>query len=169
VQLVDGEVVVNTPGNAHGLVVTNIFAKLVTFTDGHPGRGQVGLAVEATVNAGNVYTPDVWWAREGRPDAAAGRLDAVPDLAVEVRSPATWRFDSGTKRRRYGEAGTAELWLVDHLARRIVVHRRSSVDASSSGAGGFGAPFTVTTGELLVTPLLPGFSLDLEEVFRPER
>jgi Uma2 family endonuclease len=119
-----------------------------------------------TVNDTNVYAPDVWWARDGRPDTSDStsgghRLDVVPDLAVEVRSPATWRHDSGPKRRRYGEAGTAELWLVDHQARKITVHRRSS-----AGSTGFDATLTVVVGELLVSPLLPGFSLDLEDTFR---
>jgi len=169
VQLVDGVAVADAPGPAHQLVVGRIFAKLVTFTTAKPGRGVAGLALDVVVNATNVYAPDVWWARDGRPDAAAGRLDVVPDLAVEVRSPATWRYDSGPKRRRYGEAGAAELWLVDHQARKVVVHRRSSADPASArtGPGGFGATFTVTAGELLLSPLLPGFSLDIEDVFAP--
>ncbi len=161
VQLVEGAAVVDAPGAAHQAVAGNVFARLVAFTGAKPGRGTVGLAVAVAVGTRDVYAPDVWWAREGRPDAAAGRLDAVPDLAVEVRSPATWRYDSGPKRRRYGMAGTAELWLVDPQARRIVVHRRSSVESKN-----FDSSFTVTAGELLVTPLLDGFSLDLEEVFR---
>jgi Uma2 family endonuclease len=165
VQLVDGAVVVDSPAAAHQLVVGTIFAKLVTFTGGQPGRGVAGLALAVTVDDTNVYAPDVWWARDGRPDAppsppGAHRL-VVPDLAVEVRSPATWRHDSGPKRRRYGEAGTAELWLVDHQARKITVHRRSSAEARA-----FDTSLTVTVGELLVSPLLPGFSLDLEDTFR---
>jgi Uma2 family endonuclease len=162
VQLVDGAVVADVPADAHQAVVGNIFAKLVTFTGGAPGRGVAGLAVPVMVDAANVYAPDVWWAREGRPDATAGRLDVVPDLAVEVRSPATWRHDSGAKRRHYGEAGTAELWLVDPQARRILVHKRTSVEST-----GFDATRTVTVGDLLLTPLLDGFFLDLEQTFKP--
>ncbi|HVF14253.1 MAG TPA: Uma2 family endonuclease [Acidimicrobiales bacterium] len=164
-QLVDGAVVVDAPAAAHRAVAGNIFAKLAVFTGGQAERGVAGLALDVTVNPGNVYAPDVWWAREGRPDAAAGRLDAVPDLAVEVRSPATWRYDSGPKRRHYGEAGTAELWLVDPQARRIVVYRRSSTGPCLPGGGGFADSFTVTVGELLLSPLLPGFSLDLDQIF----
>ena len=164
-QLVDGAVVVDAPAEVHQAVADAIFAKLVTFTGGQVGRGVAGLALGVTVTANNVYLPDVWWARDGRPDTSTGvggakRLDVVPDLAVEVRSPATWRYDSGPKRRRYGEAGTAELWLVDGPARRIVVHRRASADSA-----GFDSTLNVTLGELLVSPLLPGFSLDLEHVF----
>jgi Uma2 family endonuclease len=161
VQLVDGAVVVDRPSEVHDLVAGRIFAKLVTFTGAQAGRGTAGLAVPVTVTADNVYAPDVWWARPGRPDAEAKRLDAVPDLAVEVRSPATWRYDSAAKRRRYGEAGTAELWLVDHQARKVVVHRRSAADSR-----GFDATFTVPAGEILLSPLLAGFVLDLVDTFR---
>lgn len=165
VQLVDGAVVADVPADAHQTVAGNIFAKLVTFTGGAPGRGVAGLALPVMVNATNVYAPDVWWAREGRPDTSPGtgdgRLAVVPDLAVEVRSPATWRHDSGAKRKHYGEAGTAELWLVDPPARRVVVHRRTSADAA-----GFDVTRTVTVGDLLLTPLLDGFFLDLEQAFK---
>ena len=160
VELVEGAAVVDAPGAAHQAVAGHIFAKLIAFTGAKPGRGTVGLPVAVVVGARDVYAPDVWWAREGRPDTAAGRLDSVPDLAVEVRSPGTWRYDSGPKRRRYGMAGTAELWLVDPQARKITVHRRSSADAN-----GFDASFSVVVGEFLVSPLLPGFSLDLEQIF----
>jgi Uma2 family endonuclease len=166
VQLVDGAVVADVPADAHQSVAGNIFAKLVTFTGGAPGRGVAGLARPVMVDPTNVYAPDVWWAREGRPDAAAGRLDVVPDLAVEVRSPATWRHDSGAKRRHYGEAGTAELWLVDPQARRILVHRRTSPDVTGFNATGFDVTRTVTVGDLLLSPLLDGFFLDLEQTFR---
>ncbi len=162
VQLVDGEAVVDAPGETHQAVAGRIFAKLVTFTGAKAGRGVAGLPVAVTVNPTNVYAPDVWWARDGRADAAAGRLDSVPELIVEVRSPATWRHDSGVKRRRYGEAGSAELWLVDPPARKITVHLRVAVDVA-----GFGRTYSVTVGDLLVTPLLPGFSLDLADTFRP--
>lgn len=36
-----------------------------------------------------------------------------PQLAVEVRSESTWRFDVGPKKRVYEEAGLGEQWLVD--------------------------------------------------------
>lgn len=161
VQLVEGAAVVDSPGPAHGEVAGRVFAALAAFTTAAAGRGRAGLPVPVVAGPRDVYRPDVWWARDGRPDAAAGRLDTVPDLAVEVRSPATWRYDSGPKRRRYGQAGSAELWLVDPPAGKVTVHRRTSVAAT-----GFDTAFAVTTGELLVTPLLPGFSLDLERLFR---
>ena len=53
----------------------------------------------------------------------------MPDLAVEVRSPSTWRFDIGTKKRGYEAAGLGELWLVDTVGDRVIVHRRSHPDA----------------------------------------
>ena len=49
----------------------------------------------------------------------------VPDLAVEVRSPSTWRFDIGARRPTTSGYGAGELWLVDTAADVVFVFRRS--------------------------------------------
>jgi Uma2 family endonuclease len=66
--------------------------------------------------------PDVlWFAGPPALDGSGPRRD--PDLVVEVRSPSTWRYDLGRKRELYVEHGVPELWLVDTVARRVLVHR----------------------------------------------
>jgi Uma2 family endonuclease len=41
-----------------------------------------------------VYAPDLWWCSEAHaPNRSDIRLPAVPDLAVEVLSPSTRRYD----------------------------------------------------------------------------
>lgn len=52
-------------------------------------------------------------------------LDFVPDLAVEVRSPSTWRYDTTVKFRLYEVAGVGEVWLVDTASKSVLVSRRS--------------------------------------------
>jgi hypothetical protein len=42
-----------------------------------------------------------------------GRIESLPDLAVEVRSPSTWRYDVGKKKATYERGGLPELWPVD--------------------------------------------------------
>ena len=49
----------------------------------------------------------------------------MPDLAVEVRSPSTWRYDVGAKKDGYERHGLPELWLVDTEARSVLVYRRA--------------------------------------------
>ncbi|MGI8750209.1 MAG: Uma2 family endonuclease [Thermoleophilaceae bacterium] len=84
----------------------------------------------------------------------------MPDLAVEVRSPSTWRFDVGVKRTAYEQHGLPELWLVDTAAGAVMVFRRSA-----PGARGFDVALEVAGGQRLESPLLLGFSIAAGELF----
>jgi Uma2 family endonuclease len=84
----------------------------------------------------------------------------VPDLAVEVRSPSTWRYDIGAKKSAYERAGLPELWLVDVAADVVLVFRRSSPRAAS-----FDVALELGRDDALGSPLLPGFALALGALF----
>jgi Uma2 family endonuclease len=86
-------------------------------------------------------------------------VQRVPDLAVEVRSESTWRYDIGVKKARYESAGVAELWLVDTRAPSVLVFRRSAPQAPA---------FDLARARRasLASPLLPGLALDLTRLFR---
>ena len=147
VELIAGEVVFVTPtggsasfaqveiahalrARATGLVLTDVFVRV--------GESFLG--------------PDVAWWRPGRePLIGPGAIDRVPDLVVEVLSPATRANDLGPKRRAYLDGGVSELWLVDPAARTVLV-----VDA---------------TGErtLATEDALPGLSLPVRALFTPSR
>jgi Uma2 family endonuclease len=81
-------------------------------------------------------------------------------LAVEVRSPTTWRFDIGRKKANYERYGVGELWLVDTAADVVMLFRRSRADAP-----GFDVSLDFNPGDALTSPLLPGFSLAVSEIF----
>ena len=81
-------------------------------------------------------------------------------MAVQVRSPSTWRYDIGTKKGTYERLGVAELWLVDTAADEILVYRRSSPNVAE-----FDVALELTTTDSLTTPLIPGFSLDVAALF----
>ena len=85
----------------------------------------------------------------------------MPDIGAEVRSPSTWRFDIGAKKRGYERQGLPELWLVDTEAAEIVVFRRSR-----AGTAEFDVALELAAGDHLESPQLSGFSLDLEELFK---
>ena len=160
-QLIEGEVVVNQPALPHQLLVGRSYARLLAWTEEAPGRGLACLSVDVRVTPTNVYGPDVWWVgEERRPAPGQLALVGVPDLVVEVRSPSTWRFDIGSKRVRYEEAGVAELWLVDTSAASVLVYRRSAPQAT-----GFDVALELESGDHLTSPLLAGFALDLDEFF----
>lgn len=108
----------------------------------------------------NVFASDVWWvAEEHKLSRDDKRFYLPPDLAVEVRSPSTWRFDTGPKKDTYERLGLPELWLVDTKAEKVLVHRRSSSEAST-----FDVTLEIGATEVLTSPLLPGFTLAVSEL-----
>jgi Uma2 family endonuclease len=160
-QLIDGEIVVSEPTRLHQEVLGRIYRRLADWVDGAPGRGEAGIPVNVVLDDHNVFAPDVWWAsEEHRQPIEEPNLVGPPDLAVEVRSPSTWRYDLMVKRATYERLGLAELWLVDTPARRALVFRRSSPEAP-----GFDVYLEVGESETLTSPLLPGFTLDLTGLF----
>jgi Uma2 family endonuclease len=84
----------------------------------------------------------------------------MPDLAIEVRSPSTWRYDIGAKKAGYERHGLRELWLADTAAGVVLAFRRSARDAPA-----FDVALELSREQSLSSPLLPGFSLALAELF----
>lgn len=161
-ELVEGELVVSHPRLIHQQLMLEIVMHLRRWTEAGPDRGEACLPLDVQLDDHNVYAPDVLWYRAGR---APHRHDPapypVPDLAVEVRSPSTWRYDVGAKKNLYERRhGLPELWLVDTAADGVLVFRRSA-----PGATTFDVAEELARGETLTSPLLPGFALPLCELF----
>ena len=161
-QLVDGALVVNEPTLPHQFAAKNILFALDSWTRGDSGRGLASMPADFRFDDRNIYAPDVWWVGEGRKPARGDLyLRGLPDLIVEVRSPSTWHKDLGRKKLRYEAAGVAELWFVDTEADTVLVFRRSSPDCAA-----FDVDMELGEGDTLTSPLLPGFALPVEDVFR---
>ncbi len=159
-QLINGEIVVTEASLRHQRIAGEIYFQLTTWLRAHPGHGEAGFPVDVHLDDINVFAPDVWWVPEdARPGRDAKRIIGPPALAVEVRSPSTWRFDV-LKKRTYERLGLAELWLVDTAADGMLVYRRSS-----AGGAEFDVGLEATAHEVLTTPLIPGFSIDLAGLF----
>src|SRR5687767_6115498 len=94
--LVEGEVVMGQPAPLHQKVAGTLLVALLQWTGGAGGRGHAYMPLDVSIDDRNVYAPDLCWFREERDPAAEGATPfALPDLAVEVRSPSTWRYDIG--------------------------------------------------------------------------
>ena len=160
-ELIDGELVVNEPGWLHNEAQLEIAFALKSWTRSGTERGSVGLPLDVLLDDQNVYEPDVVWYRHGRAPKRDDPLPyPVPDIAVEVRSPSTWRFDIGAKKANYERYGAAELWLVDTAADVVLLFRRSKPDGRD-----FDVSLELTAANALTSPLLPGFSLPVGEIF----
>jgi len=122
------------------------------------------LPLDVQLDERNVFKPDIlWYADDRAPARHAEPPSPMPDLAVEVRSPSTWRYDIGAKKAAYERRGLPELWLVDTAAEAVLVFRRSKRDAPT-----FDVALELGVGEALASPLLPGFALAVGKLFRRE-
>ncbi len=161
-ELIGGALVdMHDPRLPHELVRMEILDALRSWSRAERARGLAIGSIEVLIGARDVYGPDVLWYRADRvPPRDADRPYPVPDLAVEIRSPSTWRYDIGAKKSGYERAGLPELWLVDTAADEVLVFRRSAPDAPL-----FDVALELTRDEQLTSPRLPGFELALDAVF----
>ncbi|MDQ6776653.1 MAG: Uma2 family endonuclease [Actinomycetota bacterium] len=164
-QLIDGEVVMDEPTVGHQVVAMRIQYALNDWTRAAPGRGEVFIPINVLMDEHNVFGPDISYLRETRvPTEDVHHIDGPPDLAIEVRSPTTWRYNVGKKMRSYERLGLPELWLVDSPVATVLVYRRSRPNVAD-----FDVALELTRGESLTSPLLPGFALALDATFAPLR
>jgi Uma2 family endonuclease len=160
-QLVDGAIVLTEPRPIHSALQVRLVTALARWAESGEGRGLVLTPTDVILDEYNVYGPDVLWiAERHRPRDLNERLSRLPDLCVEIRSPSTWRYDVGAKKSAYEAAALPELWLVDDVARTVLVFRRSGPEAAS-----FDIALELGRGDRLTSPQLAGFELALDELF----
>ncbi len=143
----------------HGKIVANVTVLLGLHVRQHP---------ELSLSAGDPGTrlsrgpdvlrgPDVGVVRierEPKGTGSDGWLEGAPDLAVEVVGDAQSPAELTRKALQYLRAGAGMVWVVDGLARRVVVYTPPNAVAVLS------ADDTLNGGDVL-----PGFSCRVAEFF----
>ena len=160
VQLIAGELVVTSGTPAHQFVVARLARTLEDWAEQHHPGTHAYPGLDVRLGDEDVFKPDVAWSSTPHDPFTARREELWPDLVVEVRSPSTWRFDVGRKKRLYEQSGVRELWLVDLDARSVLVFRRSR-----SGVPTFDAGAELFADDTIASPLLPGFTLPVSALF----
>ncbi len=158
-EIIDGELYVTpSPNTKHQTVSMNLSGLLWNYIQQHP-IGQVFAAPFDTVfSEFDVVEPDLLYiARERLEVSTRNNVRGAPDLVVEILSPGTRRTDELVKPKLFERFGVREYWVVDPELNTIKISRLSGtafVHAAELGAG-----------DSLTTPLLPGFSVSLTDVF----
>jgi Uma2 family endonuclease len=158
-ELIDGAYVVSpTPTPRHQHLVGYIFRMLGNHLEDHPEQGVVLVApMDCVLRAerpGLALQPDVLFLSPEREHLIQQAVMGAPDLAVEVVSPSGARYDAIRKREYYRQFGVREYWLVWPEDERVDVI-----------TGDFAAARTLQAGDMLETPLVPGFALDVARLF----
>lgn len=148
-QLIGGVLIVpdDAPGWHHRRALSQLQARFVVHRDSHP---HTGTMLRRFAAPGDEPGPDLWWV----PDDDRPVLDtrpwhhAAPVLVAQAPT-------AGPPPDHHLRTGALEAWIVDGDTATVTVHRRGE------------EPVAHTT--TLSTALIPGWVVDLEEVFRPSR
>ncbi len=161
-EIVDGELYVSKqPHLDHQIVGGKIYALLEQWSE----QTQTGIAV---FTPGVIFAddddvvPDVIWISNERLATALqpdGKLHSAPELVVEVLSPGNInvRRDREAKLKLYSRRGVLEYWIASWQERRIEVYRRENAVLKQVS--------TLYEGDILESPLLPGFRCEVRRIF----
>ena len=125
-ELVDGAIVVTPAGMRHSGVAARITVILGSFVlPRHIGEIDTeGVGIQ--LPTGNVRSPDTCFVRKEKLPGGRSPVDygqVVPDLVVEVLSPADSPGQLRRKVDEYLSCGVPLVWVVDPDRRTVLVHR----------------------------------------------
>ena len=159
-ELIDGDLImVPAPNLKHQTVQVRLGERLARFVREN-SLGMLFFApCDVVLSDTDVVQPDLLFVSSDRANllSSGENVRGAPDIVIEILSPATAERDRGYKRALYAKHGVAEYWMVDPSAETVLIHRldsRALVVAQ-----------TFRREQTLRSPLLPGFALDLEDVF----
>lgn len=158
-QLLEGQLVREpAPKPYHQHVSVKLLYHLCQYVEEH-GTGVVyNCPVDVVLSDINVLQPDILFiSRDRLSILEEDCIRGAPDLVVEVLSPSTSHLDRGVKKELYARFGVREYWIVDPGAR--------SAEVLSLTPDGYQTTGTFVSPSRLVSPLLPGLSIDLELIF----
>jgi Uma2 family endonuclease len=158
----EGDLIVMTPvggeSSFHNAVVS---AALVRWALEDGGGRPFDSSGGFLLPNGSMRSPDAAWVRRARLDELPREvktrfLPLAPDFVVELRSPSDDLRDLQAKMEEYRECEVRLGWLIDPEERRVQVYRP-------------GRPVEILEDptEIRGDPELPGFILDLTEVWQP--
>ena len=162
-ELLRGRIVMSPPaGWPHGSVESNIHVPLGSFVRARGLGITLGSSAGYDLPSGDTVEPDISFIANDRltagPAPQPGKfVRIVPNLVVEILSPATAQKDRTEKKSIYEENGVAEYWLVDTKRHEITVYTLREKR--------FGRGKVYTARDTVSSRTLKGFMLQLNEVF----
>jgi Uma2 family endonuclease len=120
-ELVDGELVeIEVPTKLHEHIVVALGAYLYFWARTHKA-GVLGSGYRVRISEERGVMPDIQLYRSGNTGTRTkqGLTQGAPDLAIEVVSDSSERYDRVTKLNWYASIGCPEYWIVDPEARTV--------------------------------------------------
>ena len=158
-ELLDGELImVLAPRTAHQRTSRDILIPINTFV-AENDLGEVFIApCDVVLSDTDVVQPDLLFVSKERSHIInEDNIRGAPNLVIEILSPSTAQRDRTLKRTLYALHGVPEYWQADTDAKIAMVLTLD--DGEYKVAGIYGE------GQMLVSPLLQGFTLEIDKIF----
>ncbi|MCY4416066.1 MAG: Uma2 family endonuclease [Chloroflexi bacterium] len=145
-----------------------VSARLTAYFDNHlesfddpPAEVYTELVIIISRETGRILIPDFSiFLRSPGDDSDISSAGNIPDIVIEILSTDRSR-DLVRKRQLYAEAGIREYWIFDP--------QNDTVLPLELQDGEYIERPTLTAADTLTTPLLPGLSIPLADIFQPRR
>jgi len=156
-ELIDGHpyAMSPSPGVRHQRIVTAITVELHAFLQGGPCDVFVA-PLDVKLSEADIVQPDVLVVCDPR-KIKDTHIEGAPDVVVEIASPSSVCHDRTRKLSLYAKSGIREYWLVTpypHL-----------VEVLTLDGDGYRLHRTYLHTDVLTSPALPGFELNLVSIF----
>ena len=158
-ELLDGELILSPSARtAHQRASRKISYLLITFVEQNE-LGEVFIAAyDVVLDDFNVVQPDILFVSSERASIITDlNIQGAPDLVIEILSPSTARRDRTQKRDLYARRGVPEYWLADADAQSVLVLTLQDGEYRVAGI--------YAKGQTLTSPLLQGFTLNIDDIF----
>jgi Uma2 family endonuclease len=162
-ELIDGKhYVTPSPNLRHQVLAGRLYFEIESYLRQHKSVGQVFIArLDVVFTKWDVVEPDLVYVASDRSDILTDlNVQGAPSLVIEILSPGTRRMDELRKRHLFDRGGVREYWIVD--GRRDVVQ---VVARQEDGSFPRVAQLSRERLDELTTPLMPGLSIALTELF----
>ena len=158
-ELLDGELImVSSPNIPHQNTLRELVFCVIRFVKRHDIGEALFAPTDVVLSNNDVVQPDMLFiSRERMSIITYDNIQGAPDLVVEILSPSTAQRDLTVKRRLYAKHGVKEYWQVNIDDRQVTVLSLGDNDYEVAAIYG--------SGETLTSPILPGFTLAIDEIF----
>jgi Uma2 family endonuclease len=160
-EIIAGELfVTSAPHIRHQGAVSKIQVRLEIWSE-ETGLGKSFQAPGLVFTTIDAVIPDLVWASQSRLERGideAGHFTIAPELVVEILSSGAQneQRDKSIKLKLYSRHGVQEYWIVNWQLQTLEIYRRTDAQLQLVA--------TLLAGDTLTSPLLPGFSAEIDRI-----
>lgn len=158
-QLIGGELVMTpSPVPYHQRISRRIEFELLKFVEAKDIGEVLDAPIDVYLSETETYQPDIIFISKDRLDIIGEKkIEAAPDLVIEILSPGTAYYDLIHKKNIYEQCGVKEYWIVDPMEQSIEVYENTKKE--------FKLADKARKKGRITSKLLKDFSIEVEKVF----